>query len=364
MHLDWNAVGVAVRACVDEQVVHDPAEERSVEWQREGLGAGGRVNRDGGGSGRFGRTGAKPVDEGARLLAEIREAGARHVEQVAEDPVHGDELLFDVVERARRGTTGWRIRRQSIAGDLERDTGTPEGGPQLVTDGAEELPLAAHHRLDAIGHAVEADGHLADFEGDPSMPAPDVRPEREVPAAEPVGCMRELLEGPCEQVGHASRHEREDRHDQDEREDETPPRPGPGVGPELLHLERPDQRSLADDRDEDVLRVLRDDGSPSAGRVVHASTELAWIADQAHVEAGDVAHLADVRARRFGLVPGRREPDADVACHDLRTRDWLRARTDDDDGAGQDGKQDGPEEPGEQAGPQRPRAVHSAILIR
>ena len=234
---------MAVRACVDEQVVHDAAEERAVEWQREGLGVGGRVDRDGGGRGLLGRAGAQPRRRrgaspcgGRRGRRASRRAGRR-----------GCRPRRRAASRRRRARApgsdpGGASGRQSIAGDLERDARTPEGGPQLVTDGAEELALAAHHRLDAVGHAVEARRPPRAPRARPiDAPRPmSARNARSPPPKRSDACAS-CSRGRASRLATRPAMSESTRHDEHERERRAATTARrPGCGPELLHLERAD----------------------------------------------------------------------------------------------------------------------------
>ena len=96
---------------------------------------------------------------------------------------------------------------------------------------------------------------------------------------------------------------------------------------------------------------------------VHARGQLVRIAYESHLEAGHVAHLLYVGARRLGFLPDAPQPRRHVARDDLRAADRLRAHPHDDERSREDGEQDGAEEPPEEAGPQRARAVHGSAIL-
>ena len=334
--LDGPVRRVPVRAGVDEEVLHDPGEKRRIEVERPSAATSApAVERDGRRRRLLGDAASEPLDEPSVLLSQVGQAGARDVEQVAEDRIDGAELLLDVVER-RRGRlrlgrpSGARPSREAVARDLERDAARAPSGDRsswLIAPSSSRWPRTIASMRSAM--RLKLDRDVAHLLGDPAAaarPATSVRTARSPPPKRSAACARcssgraSWLATPpaiAESATTTSKSASTNLHQAH----------GTGRGPKRSISRAPSSALAAHDGHEDVLRTVGRDGPAALGDALDVAGQAARIADEAHVEAGDVAHLADVGARRdLGSSQSRARRVGDVVRQGLGAGDAAPGR--------------------------------------
>ena len=311
---------VPVRPRVDEQVLHGPREQGGVEvdgersrprrprsprWpaatapRRRGLEA----------------TSTRPRLSLRRSARPVRATSSRSP-RIASTAA---ELLLDVVERGAGGVLDRRRRPSRPGGGRARSRGrrprATERRPQLVADGAEQLALPAHHRLDAVGHAVEAHRDVAHLLSDPAPTrrrpgrcgtARSPPPKRSAAWARCSSGRASWLATPpaiAESAATTRKSASANLHQAH----------GTGRGPKRSISSAPSSRSPRTTGTKMCCGAVRGDGSAALGDAAHVPGQAARVAHEAHVEARDVAHLAHVGARRDRRRP-RRPRGASPRC--------------------------------------------------
>src|SRR5258708_29131026 len=124
---------MAVGARIGEEVVHRPREQDRIDRRLELRDPGPQVELDGGRLWLVGDPRLEPWGERLRLLAEVRETGARDLEQIPEQRVDGPELPVHIAETAR-GRALRRVGGEAGPRDLERRARAAGRGTQLGGD--------------------------------------------------------------------------------------------------------------------------------------------------------------------------------------------------------------------------------------
>ncbi len=277
---DGRVERMPVRAGVDEQVVERACEQGHVELgaRRPRLRPLTSSSTVGGGGSSAMRS-RNHATRGLLFLAEVgRQPGASDVQQLAQDSVHGSELLLHVVERPARRSALPHPPAADLSTPLSRGppVRAPER-PQLVTYRAGQ-PRAGRGPSLPTRSAIRLNYPTATSctsRRDPASRPSDVGSEAEVARAEAIGGVREFARGGAprrfairpaitESAAPTSTSPSANRHHCS----------AVGRGPNFLHLERPRQLSVAHHGHEESLRVLRDDGGSMSRRGVHARREL------------------------------------------------------------------------------------------